>query len=600
MKYNNIFIGVIKLAFKTKAKDIDEWKCLIDEDENPEQFIIEEGKGLKSLYDLIRTDLNKTELYCRFYVNDIQAFYIINEYQKLFKWSNNSKIIAQNKNNIDFIKLVDDELKIELRSWKRLNNDPDVNSVEEIRNNYWQAWNFLGEAPGANMSSTIFSKRVMWRKDGRCANFRLAMKPIIAASLPKTEEELNFYFNYDRGGMCYINPFAVDKSLHNVVGSADKKSCHLGSMVSRKFPLSGFTECDVKYFDEVYKDNENTAFIAAIMMKNLRPKNSSILPDYRYRYGKQIVKNCEPTGWWQIKINEIDWGWFKDNFEWKEMEITKLLVGRKDYLPKDVVKWLLKLFSEKDKEVKGSFPYHLAKMQTELNYGNSIKRLYYNYSAAFDENGDIVVNEEIVKIKNDKGETIEKKVSELTFEDKLHMLSQRYLPVSLGVWTVSYSRRDIWRAIQVIGPDKSFYGDTDSTKGILDETDCDRLNVEINKDFASAEKHYGFTFPKELGRWCFEYKADIFRIAGRKWYIYKLADGIHFRAAGGNMKVIRKLIEDLDDKIFDIYSTKIEVEGLFKHNKYNFKDNEIIVEQQSHMPQMMTAENEIYVYDKEE
>lgn len=573
---------------------MEDWELLVDSDLNERNeidYIILEGKGLNDLFAAIGQWRKRIGI-TRIYVNDLKALYIYNRNCGCYHWTNDSRPIANSPEAIDFLSLVDNENGVEFRYWKKLN--PDAETVEEIYRNFWEAYQFFGSAPSASISSDVFNKRVLWRNDGMCANAKRSMSRVVEACIPQTEEELDFYINYDRGGLCYINPFMAEKELH-IVGSADKKSCHLGSMVSRKYPISGFQPCDVKWFEEVEKDSENTAFIAHMFIKGLRKRNDSVLPDLQFHYGRELVIDNEISDIWEIRINEVDWEWFKENFEWKEARIKDLLVCKKDYLPKDFIKFAIKLFSEKDKEEKETFRRYLAKQQTELIYGNSIKRLYYDYSAQIDENGEVVVDKSSVKIHDDdKDEDIVVKVDDLTFKMKQQLLGKRPMPLQLGIWTVAYSRLDIWKAIKMIGEDKIAYGDTDSSKGFFTKEFCDVLNEEINENFRKAENYYGLKLPKELGRWVYEYTATRFRIGGRKWYLYETEkEGIKVKAAGANIKVLEEYCRN-NENIWNEFSSRMEVEGIHSKVSYNFKKNMITTEEKSYMPFTMSVENEIY------
>lgn len=572
-KYN-IFLGVVK--FELGLKDIEDWEFLIDNEDG--NYNIYKGKGLNNLYTTIR---DKVSLYgiTQIYTNDIKALFLYSKEQHVFKWSENSKPIANSMDSFDFLTLVDEEIKIEFRSWKRF--DEKINDVEEFYRAYWTAYNYLGTRPGPVLSGTIFHGRVMYRSDGHCFNFKKSMAPVNLAALPKTEEELDFYLKYFRGGMCYVNPFYVNQTFESI-GSADKKTCHLGSMVSRKYPLKGFINVNPEYFDYVESDSENTAFIATICFKNLRHKNSSLLPDLAYNFGKPIVRNSEPTGEWVIKINDADWEWFKENYSWEDAKVDKLLVGEKVYLPKDCIKYFIKLFNEKDLEEKETIQRKLAKGQTEYLYGNSIKRLYYEFEAELEE-----------------GEVKISSVGNLSFEDKIEILKKRPLPLQLGIWTVAYSRRDIWRAIQIVGPDKSGYGDTDSTKGMFGPEMIPALNIEINREFKKAEDYLGFKLPEQLGRWCYEYTADKFKVVSRKWYIYMIGKEIHFRAAGAQLDVLEKWVEEHRETIFEDFSTTMKVEGLFKIPKYDFKKGEVKVKDLDYFTDAYIIENSMYT-DRED
>jgi hypothetical protein len=513
-------------------------------------------------------------------VNDIKALYLYNREHKLFHWSEKSSPLATSADNFDFKTLIDEEIGVEFRNWKRFNEE--IKTVEEFYECYWKAYWFLDGEPGAVLSSSIYNKRVLWRKGGHCYNFKKSMEPVTAAAMPKSEQELNFYLKYYKGGMCYVNPFYVNKHLHSI-GSADKKTCHLASMVSRKYPLKGFIEVDPKHFDYVEQDTENTAFIATICFKKLRHKISSILPDLSYDFGKPIVRNNEPTDEWIVNIIDPDWEWFQKNYSWEDAKVMKLMVGEKTYLPKDCIKYFIILFNEKDEQLRETFERTLAKLQTEYIYGNSIKRLFYEYEANLNEEGEIDINSTKVP----------------TFEEKCELLKKRILPLQLGIWTVAYSRRDIWRAIEIVGPDKSGCGDTDSSKGMFGPEMVSVLNKRINEEFREAERHLGFKLPEQLGRWQYEYTADDFKVVCRKWYIYRANGKVHFRAAGAQLDVLEQWVKEHEETVFEDFSQSMKIEGLFKRDVYDFKKNEIKKKELDYFTDAFIIENLRYIEQEE-
>jgi hypothetical protein len=73
----------------------------------------------------------------------------------------------------------------------------------------------------------------------------------------------------------------------------------------------------------VEKDFEETAFIAEMKFEGLVQKNSSVVSkDAIWRFGFMD----KDSNWW-IKINEIDWKWFKEEFKWDKAYIGNLYVA---------------------------------------------------------------------------------------------------------------------------------------------------------------------------------------------------------------------------------------------------------------------------------
>lgn len=563
MNFNHDSIGVLKFHYTSKHFNIGDWELYYEDKSN-------KGTGfgsLKNFCDTLPQD-KTTVIYCK----DLKLLYILNKNNNWFQFGD-GRLTSSGPTNFEFFTLKTSDETIEFREWN--NWFKDTETCEEFYNNFYCTMDYLkcydiGKFGTYTLSNDCFRRGVNYRyEDFVGCDFRTAMKPIVKQCIPKNEDTLEFYENYWRGGMAFYNPFVKDK-VYSDISSFDKKSCHLAAMIFEKFPLTDFEEVDLRYWQEVQKDFEDTAFIAQLYFEDLKPKNSSILPDLRWRFG---MTNSE--GLWSIKINEIDWAWFKNEYQWKKAYIANLKVAQKSYLPKGMIKALLKLYEEKEGYKKGDIKRTLAKQCTELPYGQSIKCLFYEYDARLED-----------------GEVVIEKQSEPSFEEKQVILAKRNLPLQLGIWTVSYSRLDIWKASNIVGTAHTFYTDTDCIKTDKGPEIQNILNSEIDKKASLAQKRFpSLVIPKNLGRWDYEYNSEKFIIAGLKWYAYQTNNIIKFKAAGAQLNTLENWFKA---NPIENFNTKLEVEQLFKTVRYDLTKNYAVISYNNFFNEYIGSEQELY------
>lgn len=563
MNFNHESIGVLKFHYVSKQFNIRDWEVYY----NDESI---KGEGFGALLKFCETlpQDKTTVIYCK----GVKLLYILNKNGNWFEFGD-GRLTSSGPSNFDFFTLKTKDETIEFREWD--NWFKDIETCKEFYQSFYCTMDYLKcydvEKFGLyTLSNDCFRKGIIYRYDDFIGyDFKTAMAPIIKRAIPKDESILDFYENYWRGGMAFYNPFIKDK-VYNNISSFDKKSCHLAAMIFEKFPLTDFEEVEPKYWKDVQDDFEDTAFIADLYFDGLRPKNSSILPDLRWRFG---MTNSEDV--WFIRINEVDWKWFKNEYEWNKAYISKLWVAQKTYLPKGVVKSLLKLYEEKESYEKGDIRRTLAKQCTELPYGQSIKRLFYEYDAKIEE-----------------GEVVITKNPEPSFEEKQEILAKRRLPLQLGIWTVSYSRLDIWKASNIVGLDHTFYTDTDCIKTDKKQEIQVYLNKEIEEKARLAQERYpSIEIPKNLGRWDYEYKADEFIVAGLKWYAFSSNGTIKFKAAGAQLDILKNWFRN---NSIDKFNTKLEVDQLFKTIKYDLTKNYAIISYNNFFNEYIGSEQELY------
>ena len=561
--YYNRAIAALRYEYESKSKDIGKWEVYYQE----KNYY---GEGIKELKDFTST-LPQDRMNV-IYVKDVKLLFIVNGNEQNYVFTD-GKLRSEGLNNFDFFTLQSEN--IEFREWNNLFKD--CENCEEFVKSYYYATKYFNydnvEKFGVyTLSHDAYKHGLLWRyADYIGVDTHRAMAPIVKKCIPKDEFVLNFYETYYRGGMTFYNIFMKDRIMKDVV-SYDKKSCHLAAMCMERFPLTDFVEIDVSYFKDVVNDFDNTAFIADLYFEDLHQKPESYVSNNTiYQFGGHEDVN----GIWNIRINEIDWKWFKEEFSWRRAAIKKLYVAPKSYLPTNVIRAFVKLYEEKEIQIKGSLARTFAKQVTELPYGQSIKRLEYEYEAEITEEGVVEVRQ------ND----------ELSLEEKQKVLAKRRFPLQLGIWTVSYSRLDIWKSVQITGADKCVYCDTDCNKSICDPSIVKELNKEIEDKCKQVKKICNVDLPNTMGRWAFEYKADEFVVTGIKWYAYTLNGQKYFKAAGAQLDKVTEWFKTHELKDFN---AKAEIDGLFKTVEYNIKKGYAKISYNSYFCEQFISEQKLY------
>ena len=564
MKSFNQNIGVLKFHYTSKKLNIGNWKLFYDEKENL-------GTGFKELKNYCETLPQNltTVIYCK----DLKLFYIVNKNEKIFEFEE-GRIKADGFNSFDFFTLKTKDETIEFREWK--NWFDKIDEPAEFHKNFKAAMQYLNydkiDKFGIyTLSHECFKRGIQYAyKDYAMKNLQ-SMKSWVEKTMPQDEDTIDFFEDYWRGGFAFYNAVYKDQVLKNIT-SFDKKSCHSAIMIFEKFPCESFVDLDLNYWNEVQKDFDITAFIANMKFEGLRQKKGSIIGlDAIWRFGQH-----DAEGFWHITINEVDWAWFKEEFEWDKAYLYGLKIAHKNYLPKDMVKLLINLYNEKESYSKQDIRRQFAKQCTELCYGQSIKKVGYDYKAELDQDGNIKVEREKV----------------LSLEEKQELLKRRPLPMSLGIWTVSYSRLDIWKAAKIAGSDATVYCDTDCIKTTRGKEIGELLNKEVEEKAKLAKKRFPkLEIPSTLGRWSFEYTADEFIVAGIKWYAHKENGTIKFKAAGAQLDVLEDWFRT--HEISD-FNTQMEVEGLFKQQRYDLKNNYVVIGSNNFFTDTICREQQFY------
>lgn len=376
-----------------------------------------------------------------------------------------------------------------------------------------------------------------------------------------------------QGGFTHANPFASGKVFYDVT-SFDFTSSYPFVMLSEMFPM-GSSECitDISW-DEFQKSLDLYCCLFDIEIAGLRPKilyENYISLSRCYEQLGCIVNNGRVVSAKRIKttVTEVDYKIIRKFYEWDSIRISCFRRYKKDYLPTDFVKAILKLYKDKTtlKGVDGKeVEYMLAKEMLNSCYGMCVT--------------DIIREQFIYDgeewIDTDKAPEQDKE----TLIKKYNNNRGRFLFYPWGVWVTAYARRNLMTGILEFKGDY-LYSDTDSIKVINADKHqdyIDRYNRAAFKHLQIAMKYHGIdvseTSPetkdgvkKPLGVWDFDGHYKRFKTLGAKRYMVEYSNDVR---NGKNAGKITITVAGLNKAICVPYMlNKWGADGIFDH----FTDN---------------------------
>ncbi len=265
----------------------------------------------------------------------------------------------------------------------------------------------------------------------------------------------------------------------------------------------------------------------------------------------------------ELFITEQDYLTIKDTYRWKKIEVKKVYMSYKKYLPTPFIKYLLELYYNKCALKCGGIgapDYEAAKYDLYMNSKSKINALFGMCVTA-------LLQSDITFDNN----TLEWGIETLTEEavnkhlEKLRNWSPRekryFLNYSWGIYCTAYARRDLWRCI--LGPNNEndidvLYADTDSIF-INGKHDFSWYNEETIKKLDVALKYHKLlpeaSRPKDnkgkhrqLGIFEKEDNCIEFLTLGAKRYVERREDGkLYLTVSGINKEAVYLLHDDINN-----------------------------------------------------
>lgn len=365
------------------------------------------------------------------------------------------------------------------------------------------------------------------------------------------------------GGFTHANPKYVKKVLKNVE-SFDFSSAYPFVMLSEEFPMS-----KAEYYIPKSKEDfeKNLKCYCCLFMVEIFDIRSSITFDNYISVSHCIEKEMyiENNGRLVsadriiITITEQDYSIIKRVYHWSNMRILSFKRFKKEYLPRDFMLAILKLFRDKtvlkgveNKEVE----YLISKENLNSCYGMTVTD---------------PCRDEILYSNNEW----DKDLCDFKIAlEKYNKSSKRFLSYPWGIWVTAYNRRNLWSGILEF-KDDYIYSDTDSIKVLNKSKHLEYISNYnkwvINKlQLAFNERNLDIelTRPKnkkgeikQLGIWDDEGIYTRFKTLGAKRYMTETEkNGISITVSGLNKyTTVPYLMDKYGDKIFEAFDDKLHI-----------------------------------------
>ena len=389
-----------------------------------------------------------------------------------------------------------------------------------------------------------------------------------------TIQSINEYKQLKRafsGGFTHANPLVVGKVQHNV-SSYDFTSSYPAVMVSEKYPMCNGKLVTIKSKEEFYKYLNLYCCLFDATFINIESKiwfEHYISQSHCYRCVNPKVDNGRLISADEISITltEQDFKIIEKTYSWQHLRIKNMRVYKRDYLPKEFILAILKLYKDKTelKNVDGSEVEYLhSKELLNSCYGMSVTDICREQiTFALDQN-----------VWNDV-------TSEKDYENDIKRYNdskQRFLAYQWGIWVTAYARANLWNGILSIGHDYC-YSDTDSLKIINNKKHCNYFtdyNERIVKKLQMMCNHYNIPFEdvapktikgetKIIGLWDYEFTCD-FKTLGAKRYVVKRGDKYEITIAGLNKRTTMDYLLRTNKNPFDFFQNGMYIPATYVHD----------------------------------
>lgn len=382
-------------------------------------------------------------------------------------------------------------------------------------------------------------------------------------SLTLTLKEYYLLKQAFQGGFVHSNPIWTGEVMENVRG-IDFDSAYTGVMVTEQFPMGKGQLVKVKTVAHLERLMKEKAVLMRIRFTGLEStiKFENYLSESKCENIENVVTSngrIVSADALETTITDIDFRIIQQAYKWQGIQLAEVYVYEKGYLPKDIIKAVIKLYQDKTmlKGVVGKeSQYTHSKGMLNSVYGmmvTDIVRANITYKDGWEVQLPLV-QEQIRGYNSSKG---------------------RFLSYPWGVWTTSYARRNLWSGILTFGNDY-LYSDTDGIKYTNPGKYVDYINGynELNKRKIEAMCAYHRLDPEELspytkdgfrktiGSWDFDGQFDRFKTLGAKRYLTETMGDLALTVAGvGKRNAIEYMKEQCNnnDEVFKMFDNNLVI-----------------------------------------
>ncbi len=380
------------------------------------------------------------------------------------------------------------------------------------------------------------------------------------------------------GGFTHASVFFSGKVVEDVT-SVDFTSSYPAVMIAEQFPMSSSEEIEITSKEDFY---HNLKYYCCLFDCHFEGLESTFLYENYISEShcfnkKGIITNngrIVSADSIDLTITEQDFLIIMRTYKWKVLKVGNFRRYHKGYLPKDLIKAILRLYENKT-TLKGI-------EEKIIEYMRSKGMLNSTFGMCVTD----IARDEILYDKE-----WNKKAPELKeVLDKYNKSNSRFLFYPWGVWVTAYARRNLWTGILECKEDY-IYSDTDSIKLRNYEKHkeyFDKYNTIITNqlhktiDFLhlNEEKLHPKTIKgieKPIGVWDYDGHYKRFKTLGAKRYMVEYDDGkISLTVSGLNKKTaIPYLQQKYGDNIFEGFDKHLYVPREYTgSNTHTYIDNE--------------------------
>lgn len=351
-----------------------------------------------------------------------------------------------------------------------------------------------------------------------------------------------------QGGFTHANPYYVNKVVHGMRGY-DFTSSYPAVLISRRFPMGPAEIVEIRQMSDLYHNLRLYCCVFDIEFIGLESKvtfdnyisrsrcwyqgtDKDIIQDSNGRIVRASIIRTTITG--------EDFMIIRKMYTWVKIKIRNFRRYKRDYLPTEFIKAILKLYNDKTllKGVSGrEIDYAVSKAMLNSCYGMTVTdpakdpvtyvdNMWSNEGERKNETVVSEVEKLIAKYNNDKN---------------------RFLFYAWGIWVCAYARQNLFTGILEFGNDY-IYSDTDSIKVINTDKHqqyIDKYNENIRRMLYKAMDYHKLPYSmvepikgKMLGVWDYDGEIESFKTLGAKRYLTRYTNGkIVMTVAGLNKQI---------------------------------------------------------------
>lgn len=360
------------------------------------------------------------------------------------------------------------------------------------------------------------------------------------------------------GGYTHANYYYADQIIKNVT-SYDFTSSYPYVLISEKYPMSDFKICNIKSVDDMIS---NFAYLLVVKINKIKSKYynnfisaSKCLEIKKGSYDNGRIISADSI---TMCLTDLDFKFILESYKYKDYEIIESYFAIYDYLPIQIIDFILKKYELKTKYK------NLDGFETEYQIEKAKFNAIYGMSVTNEICDDVEFDD---KTKNWSENPIS---NEEIINKLLKQKANPFMSFSWGVWVTAYARINLLKNLVKLD-DFVIYADTDSLKLCegFDENIIKEYNEEVvNKLHKIAEKRgvdYERFEPKDvknnkrlLGVFDLDAKYDEFITQGAKKYAFVKDNKIGITVAGvpkSGAKGLKSLEDFTDDYVFKFEDT---------------------------------------------